>query len=285
MFLCFSSAFDSQKGCQAATLSEYTQYLDSHCFDVIDPMYGDYSYKFAYPSALEYSKTGCKGHAQTVALPTTCTHASNSRRLQSGGASSSPVSPVRRFSDLAVVAEEEEEEEGLHVLSDDSVSTDVYEVWSQVHSHSPAVDPATTSPTRNPTLQPTLQPTLAPSVGSTDTPTLPPTFKPTLVPSVVSTGRPTAEDQPTVVPTVQVTAAPSVASTDLPTLAPVSVSPSVQPINIPTTPLPSVAPSGPSIPAPAPGPPANQLVVISVEQVRTAQCPLFQSSKSARSVL
>ena len=228
------SAFDSLSGCQAAHLSEYTLYLDNFCFDVSDPNYGDYSYKFAFPDAYEYSKAGCKGHAQIVTLPATCTDSTDSRRLQSSDASdfdstrdndsasasnSASSSPVRRLSALA---------EGHRALSDDDgTTTSLYEIWSLVHSRLPA-DSTTRAPTQHLTA----------------------------APSVVLSASPTMKDQPTVVPTVQITAVPSVASTDRPSEAPTrTMEPSLQLTAVPST-------------AQTHAPPVDQIVLIYVEQVR-----------------
>lgn len=206
LFFCaYRSTFDSLTGCQAAKLSEYTLYLDNFCFDVLDPSYGDYSYKFVFPNAYEYSKVGCKGHPQTVAMPTACMDTADTRRLQDsadgvGSSANAGSSPVRRLLEL---------EEGRRLQGTDDGTTSLYEIWSAVHSHVTT----TVAPTPRPTPAPSVPLTAGPTLK--DQPTEIPSVRPTEAPTVIVTDRPSGAPliSPSAVPSMYLTAVPSIAQT------------------------------------------------------------------------
>jgi hypothetical protein len=250
------SSFDSQTGCEAAAISEYAYYLNSYCFDVSDPMYGDYSYKFSYPNVLVYDSPGCKARRpQQQALPTTCRQA---------GGDDDDDSNRRK---LTTAAEEEAEEEARVRLFDrlpfrlprprteadmesnayyGGGTTDLYEVWSLAHSKT-----ATAGKSAAPTVVPSRAPTASP------------TAVPTQVPSAVPTPRPTFANMPTEVPTPQPTFSPTLTAspTALATFAP-TIAATTEPTGTPT--IASTASPTPSAPPP---PPQDQIVTITVQQV------------------
>ena len=223
---------DSHTPCEPAQLSGYSTYLQNHCFDVQDPNYGDYSYKFVYPKVYVYSTLGCSSHKpQVESLSDTCNAIDGRRRLSSiSGYTDYSDSPDR--SDGIASSDRVKSASVTPLADDDQLNDAFFEIWNSVQS----VVSSTTAPTVIPTAGPT---------SPTGTPTLAPSASPSVQPTFV----PTIKDAPTIIPTIQ------------PTLVPTQV-PTVVPTIVPTI-LTTVAPTAAAVV----GPPVEAVVTISVEQV------------------
>lgn len=260
------SSYDSLTGCDAALLSQYELFLENHCFEVVNPAYGDYSYKFTFPTLAVHDGLGCKSkHPETQALATTC-EAANAENEESGYYSVSMVEAGKAVTEewltsavQRLVTQLRERTAGAKAadISNEIDATaaaespqiygygqtdDLFEQWSLVHSKA-----ALNAPSATPTARPTAAPTNTPA------PSAVPTYAPSSDPTPVPTFRPTPKDMPTVTPTEGPTAQPT--DTAAPTAAP------------------TVQPSQTSAPTPRPtqpqpvGPPLDQLVTIIVTQV------------------
>jgi len=225
---------DSHTPCEPALLSGYSTYLQNHCFDVQDPNYGDYSYKFVYPKVYVYSTLGCSSHKpQVESLSDTCSAIDGRRRLSS-------ISSYTDYTDNpdntnlrdGNASSDRVKSDSMNLAADDDQVNDAFfEIWNSVQS----IVSSTTAPTVAPTVRPT-------------SPTTTPTLAPTASPSVKPTFVPTVKDAPTILPTIQ------------PTLMPTQV-PTIGPTIVPTI-MTTVAPTAAAVV----GPPVEALVTISVDQ-------------------
>ena len=259
------SFYDSLTGCEATAISEYSMYLSGHCFDVIDPRYGDYSYKFVFPNINVYDGTGCASkHPQQQALPTTCEAADEDdyygTQVSTKTTEATAAAVVRDVLDRLAVQRRERTDESTNVNSYyySSSTTELYDVWSQVQSRT-APTAVSKSPSRGPTETPTILPTALPTALATGKPTAQPSLEdqPSPYPSAAPTLTPTTSQRPTVAPSTSTptTAAPSTA----PSVAAPTVAPSLSKTQSPTafSPLPQ---------------PVNLIVTMEVNQVRPYPC-------------